>query len=460
MSRLIVLGLACVALTGCVVGPDATRPDLRTAEAFTGQPADARARLRADWYRDFADPQLDRLAERALRDNIDIAIARANLDIARANVRRSRASLFPTLDAFLSTQLSGDLTGDVDSRTGATSGLGLGFDADIAGRNTRQLEAARAAREASAFSLADTRRLILEALVLDYIAFQRAGARLALLDENLDLQARTLEIVTARYNAGLSPKLDVDRASADLARSRAQRGLLEADQRQALFRLNILMGDNPASVQMAGDDGGQIPIYRGLPAAGLRNDLLRNRPDVRRAEAVIVADTARIGVEMADLDPSLRLPGTLTGRAGDGADEVTFGVSALLDVPLFDFGARRADVDAQRARAAAAFSEYRLTVLEAQREVEAALAVLAALQDRRAELERAGSSSQSAYDQLDALYREGLAGFIDVLDAQRTLIGIREQLVETDASLASTYAQLNAALGGFPEADDASASNG
>ena len=202
----------------------------------------------------------------------------------------------------------------------------------------------------------------------------------------------------------------------------------------------------------AGND--PIPAFEGEPELGIPADLLRNRPDIRRAEALLVVETALIGVETADLYPSLRLPGTLSGRAGDGASDIAFSASALLDVPLLDFGRREAEVDAQNATARAALEAYRIALLDAQQEIESALVQVSALKDQRVELERAGERSQAAYDQLDALYREGLAGFIDVLDAQRTLIQIRQQIVETDAALASALATLSAALGASFAAED------
>ena len=274
---------------------------------------------------------------------------------------------------------------------------------------------------------------------------------MTLLDETLDLQARTLEIVTARFEAGLSPALDVDRAAADLARSRAQRGLLEANRKQSAYRLSVLTGLPPRSDQFEGNSDDVIPAFMGDPDLGVPADLLRNRADVRRAEALLIVETALIGVETADLYPSLRLPGTLSGRIGDGSDSASFNVSALLDIPLLDFGRRKAEVDAQSADAKAALDAYRLSLLEAQREVDSALVEVSALRDQRREIQLAGERSQAAYDQLDALYREGLAGFIDVLDAQRTLIQIREQIVETDAALASALARLSSALGGLPD---------
>lgn len=438
-------------LSGCVVGPDPVAPELETPVAFENALELADRPVSNDWYLAFDDPVLTALTETALDNNLDLSAARANLDVARANARAAGADLLPSLDAFINSQIGGPLTGGAEADATSSGGLSVGFDPDIAGGNKRFREAANARVEAAALTARDLQRLITEAVAVEYISLRRAGARLALLDETLELQARTLEIVAARFDAGLSPALDVDRVAADLARSRAQRGLLEADRRQAAFALSVLTGAPPRSDRFGKPEDDVIPTYDGNPDLGVPADLLRNRADIRRAEALLIVETALVGVEVADLYPSLRLPGTLTGRAGSGSDQLSFNINALLDIPLLDFGRREAEVDAQEARVRAALDDYRALLLEAQREVESALVQVGALKEQRAELEIAGERSQAAYDQLDALYREGLAGFIDVLDAQRTLIQIRQQLVETDAALATALARLSAALGSMPE---------
>ncbi|MEO0466404.1 MAG: TolC family protein [Pseudomonadota bacterium] len=441
--------VAILLVTGCTVGPDPVTPDIGVADTFENRPGVPIPPIRDDWYTSFEDPVLVELAEAALANNIGLSAARANLAVARANATAASADLLPTLDGFSNTQISGPLSGGVDADTNLSTGLSLDFDPDISGRNKRSLEAATARFDAAALSVADLRRLIVEDLVLEYISLRRAGARLTLLDENLDLQARTLEIVQARFDAGLSPALDVDRAAADFARSRAQRGQLEASRKQAGFALSVLTGEPPRSDQFGDPASDIIPSYGADPEPGIPADLLRNRADVRQAEAILLVETALIGVETADLYPSLRIPGTLTGRTGSGADDLNFSFGALIDVPMLDFGRRQAELEAQEARALAALENYKLTVLDAQQDVEAALTQVDAFRQQRAELQNAGERSQAAYDQLDALYREGLAGFIDVLDAQRTLIQIREQIVDSDAAIASSLARLSAALGGF-----------
>ncbi|MEM9760761.1 MAG: TolC family protein, partial [Pseudomonadota bacterium] len=273
-----------VFLSACTVGPEPEAPDLNSAASFENAIAIPERAIREDWYLAFEDPVLTELVETALANNLDISAARATLDVSRANARAARTTLLPSLDAFINGQLGGALAGDIDANSTLSGGLSMAFDPDIAGRNDRALEAARARVDAAAFSVLDVRRLVVQAVVLEYISLRRAGSRLTLLDETLDLQARTLEIVQARFDVGLSPALDVDRAAADLARSRAQRGQFEADRKRAAYALSVLTGLAPSSSAFDADYDA-IPLLVGNPELGVPSDLLRNRPDVRRAEA-------------------------------------------------------------------------------------------------------------------------------------------------------------------------------
>lgn len=445
------------ALSGCasLTVSDSTIEPLSVEESFenkleteaTTEPT--LSENNAFWYENYNDPILNGIVERARTNNLSVAAALDALEVARAQLGITETVLMPSLDAFVSANLGAISLSGGDVSADGNVGLSGLFDPDIAGGNKARRDAAMASLTAASLSVEDIQRLVVETVVLEYITLRRAGTRLALLDETLELQRQTLDIVDARFRAGLSPALDVDRAAADLARSTGQRGLFEAARKDAAYSLSILTGEPPNYRAFEGQDPPGIPSFSGKPQLGVPADLLRQRPDVRQAEAELIAASKLIGAERADLLPSLRLPGTLSAAGGDGRELVSLSLSALIDMPIFDFGRRKLEVRAQEARARAAVKGYRSALLEAQGEVESALVTLEALEQQRAALEIAGTRSQSAYDQLEALYREGLAGFIDILDGQRTLIQIREQVVETDADLASALAQLNSALGGI-----------
>ena len=403
----------------------------------------------ADWWLGFNDPELSSLIELAQTDNLDIQETLTQLRATYALTKAIRSDLFPTFDGFLDNRLGSLLTSGIDPSLTGSLGASMSFNPDITGRNKNRLAAAQADYLAAELGVDNLRRLIREAVALQYIELRRAGARLALLQTTLDLQQTTLEIVEARYAAGLSPKLDVDRTRADYSRTRAQQSLIMANRKQAMYALSVLTGQLPGALEFDDALTDQIPTFSAGAAVSLPADLVRRRPDIRAAAANLESEIISIRVEKSDLLPSLQLPGSISAGYGDvsgSADEISLSLSALLDIPLFDYGRRQAEVEAQRARAKAAAIAYRSSVLSALQEVEGSLVQISAIQQSLDMQLESVRSSEAAYDQLDALYREGLASFIDVLDAQRTLISSRESIVQTEANLASAIVSLYAAL--------------
>lgn len=444
LPRLLAAVVPC--LCACAaVGPDYEAPELEVPEGFIAPPPDVPEDAADPWWRGFRDPVLDELVRNGLEANIDLAEALARLDEARATVRAARSGLYPVFDGQVSGTTRSDFGGDTTDA--ADAGFVLAFVPDLFGGQRRRIEAARAAARAASLQLVDVRRLTAAAIAQQYIELRRTQARLALLDTSLELQQQTLEIVEARRTAGLSADLDVQRAAADLARTRAQRGLLQNARARARNALAVLLGRPPDAELAPPDREPTIPSYASGPAVGLPAALLRNRPDVRAAEQALVAATAGIGVEVADLWPTLRMPGALTTVLAGAGPDVLGTLTADLALPLVDGGGRRADVRAAEARAQGAVARYEQAVLDSLEDVENALVAIQSFTERNAELERAVRASERAFDQLDALYREGLATFIDILDAQRQLIGSRESFVDSEAALASAVVQLYAAVG-------------
>jgi len=446
-------------LSACATGPErgpelgpeprVTAPDLPLAYAQVedGAPAANQGVSPGDvWWAGFDDPVLATLIETGLAQNRDIAAALARLDAASAQITAARAGLFPRLDGEASidarTQPGGS---DLDTSASA-AGL-FSFTPDLFGGQRRAIEAARADAASQEALAADVRRLTAASIASQYLALARAQARFALLETSLDLQRQTLDIVRQRFEAGLSAGLDVQRAEADLARTQAQRGTLIIARAEALNALAVLSGRTLSGWDVPEPDA--IPSFTRDIAPGVPAALLRGRPDIRAAEADLAAALARVGVARAALYPQLTLPGSITADLGaaDFADTITAQIAAVLDIPLFDAGARRAGLTASQALAAAALADYEQAVLVAVADVETALARIDAIEARRQELARAVTASERAFDQLNALYREGLATFIDILDAQRTLIDSREAAVNADAELAQAVIDLYAALG-------------
>ena len=331
------------ALTACVAGPDYAAPDTPEPERYSRAPqAEPAGPNGADpWWTGFGADGLDALIEAALSNNLDIRQSAERLAAAEALARAARSDFFPTVDGGV------DAAARTNGPDTASAGLTLSQIIDVNGRLQRAQDRARADLLAAQYQLEDIRRLTAASAASLYVDARRARARLTLLDASLELQQRTLDIVERRAEAGLSADLDVRRAAADLARTRAQRGALELQQARARNALSVLLARTPGQGLDALDPSSDAPSdalglsYEASIPVGAPADMIRRRPDLRAAEARLMAATAGIGVAQADLYPALRLPGAITADLGDGpGDDLADSLSAVLVVPLFDFGRR------------------------------------------------------------------------------------------------------------------------
>ena len=445
MIRSAIALLAALTLSACAAtDPVTIEPALAAPPVYaTDLPPSG---IDREWWLGFGDPVLDRLIRQGLEANLDIDAAADRLAAAGALLRAERADRLPSLDG------SADAGVALANDSEVTAGAGLFglFNPDINGRLAAEIRAAAADYAERDYLLADQRRIVAAAIASQYIELRRTGAQLDLLDQSTELQERTLRIVTLRFEAGLAANLDVRRAAADLAQTRARRGLIAIARAEADNALAVLLAEPPGTVSVAAEGAADIPDYGRGPPAGVPADLLRRRTDLLASEARLARAAADIGIEQADLRPSLTIPGSL--GLGDGSLGGLFGdflltLGAAIDLPLFDGGRRRAEVDAAQAEAQARLAEYRATFLQSLGEVENALVAIDAYRRRNADLVEAIEESETALSQSNALYREGLTTLFDVLDAQRQLIASRQALIDSEAALAGAYVAFHAAIG-------------
>ena len=445
MSRMLSVGALTMVLGACAsVGPVELEPQVAPPPVYaTDLPPSG---IDRDWWLGYDDPVLDALVRRGLEANLDIDAAADRLASAAALLRAERADRLPSVDG---TAQAGVALSN-DEQVTATAGLFGLFNPDISGRLAAEIRAAAADYAEREFLLADQRRIVAAAIANQYIEYRRTGAQLELLDESTDLQERTLRIVTLRFEAGLAANLDVRRAAADLAQTRARRGLIAISRAEAQNALAVLLAEPPGLFEIAALGASEIPDYGLGPPAGVPADLLRRRTDILAAEARLARAAADVGIEQADLRPSLTIPGTLglgDGSLGGLFSDFLVSIGAALDLPIFDGGRRRAEVGAAQADAQARLAEYRAIFLQSLGEVENALVAIDAYRERNTELAEAIEQSETALSQSNALYREGLTSLFDVLDAQRQLIASRQALIDSEAALASSYAAFHAAIG-------------
>jgi NodT family efflux transporter outer membrane factor (OMF) lipoprotein len=349
------------------------------------------------------------------------------------------------------------------SKSSAQSGSGTtrelysaGFDAswelDVFGGLRRGAEAAQADLEASVEDLRDTRVSLLAEVVLNYVDLRTAESRLAKAEANLRSSSETYDLARWRNQAGLVSALDVAQARTELESVRASLPALHTAIAGAQNRLAVLLGVAPGELKTRLSPTAAIPLADRSIAVGIPADILRQRPDVRAAERRLAAQTARLGEAEAARYPSFRLSGSLglealtLGGLADGAQ--TRSLLAGITAPIFDAGRIRANIGIQDALLEQARLSYRAAVMNALEEVENALVAVNNTDQRRGRLARAVDSAHEALQIAEYQYASGLADFLNVLNSQRTLLSLEDQLANSTGELASAQIQLYKALGG------------
>jgi len=455
---------ACVlALGACAVGPDYEAPDIDAPEAFEAAEVvaivnddDAAPALATAWWRGFSDPLLSAFVADAIERNYEIAAAAANVRAAEAAVAAAEARDAPKLDAGTDTraetrQFLSDDGDDVSGRTAAGT-LGVALAPDLFGRTRRRVEAAEAAREAARHALAGLVLTRSADVARTYLQYRGTERQLELLRESVALQEKTLKIVRSRYEAGLSPELDLRRAETSVERLRADIPPLERTLADARQQLAVLTGRYPGTLGDALGTSAGIPDYTHRIDVSIPAAALRRRPDVRQAEADLKQAVAGIGVAEAEFFPLVSLFADVTIATGgigfvSALDRVLGTIGATVQQRVFDGGTRAADVDAARARADAALAIYRQRLVDAARQIEATLNALEASLARQEALDKAVAASGRSFEQAERLYQLGLSSFLDVVDAQRVQASAEQALATERTNYATQIATLFEVLG-------------
>lgn len=418
----------------------------------------------AAWWQTLAEPLLTDLMQRAATGNRDLAQAEARVREARARRGISDADRYPTLQASAGATRR---TSSEETGSGSTSQLyNAGFDArwelDIFGGKRRALEAATANLEASEYDLHNVLVSLLAEVALNYIDTRAFQARLAVAEANLRSQRETFDIARWRAEAGLATQRDVEQATLNLEQTRAQIPALRTGIAQAANRIAVLLGQNPGTLDDVLAAPRAIPAAPSAIALGVPADALRRRPDVQRAERKLAAQTAQIGVATAAQYPNFVLTGSIgleALRAGRllNAGALATSLGASIGGTVFDAGRLRQNVAVQNALQQQALGLYEAAVLSSLEEVENALVAYAAEQQRREALAAAAGAARNAAELASFQYSSGLVDFQVVLDTQRSLLSLEDQLAASQGTVTSNVVRLYKALGGgwTPLAGDA-----
>ena len=463
-----------LALAGCVAGPNYAPPrpsslgadghyvaPLPLLSPISAQPAPAA------WWRQFGDPDLSVLVERAVADNLDVAVASSRLLQAREAAIQAGAARVPRLGANAGIARNGYVSGrPVTTFPGAggntftassadTTNLSISSDAsytvDLFGAIARSVEAARANADAAALDVAALRVTIAADTANTYIQGRIAQDRLAIARDSLANADNNVEIAQWRVRAGLVSATDVEQARAQRAQQRVALPLLETSIANAASNLAVLTGQAPQATAAVFAQPRAIPQPPAGFAVGVPADTLRQRPDVVASERRLAAASAQIGVAQAQLYPTLSLTGNLASNASGLSgvlNQISFGLAGNLAQTIFDGGRLRSQLRSQKAAATGSLADYRRTVLGALRDVETALQNLWSAQARLASQREAVDAAQASAIYARSRYQSGLIDFTTLLTIENQLLSARDGYASTAGDRALAAVQLYAALGG------------
>ncbi len=459
MRSILAMGLAVLA-SACAVGPDYRVPETAATPFVAAQGAGVDEQpFEAAWWKQFGDSTLDSLIDRALADDLDLAVAVARVEEARAFLGAARRDRWPGVTTEIAgtngrQQQPGFTTDRVDIDS-YDAGFGTLWELDLFGRVRRGIEAAGAEADAAVSSLRDAQVLVAAEVARNYVELRGAQKRLRVARENLGLQRETLDLTRVRLELGRGTDLDVVSAAARLAATEATIPPLAAAETIAANRLAVLLGLRPGALA---DELAPREIAPHLTTIAVASPeaLLQRRPDIRAAERELAAATARIGVAKADLFPRLSLSGFIGFIAGDASDlgesqSRAWSVSPVLSWAGFDRGTY-ARIAAAGARTAGLLASYELTVLRALEETENAFAIYGSERQRLQAVVEQATASRTAAELARVQYREGAVDFLRLLDAERTLLQAEDEVAAAEASLNSSVVSIYKALGGGWEA--------
>jgi NodT family efflux transporter outer membrane factor (OMF) lipoprotein len=463
--------VASALLTGCAAGPDYVRPDAPLPTQFHGQLAlDQRSAANkadlVDWWKGFGDPQLARLVELALKEDLDLAQASARVLQARAGLGAANAALLPSgnvsgqaASAYQSVQTP--LGQILNSRPGFDrhghayeADLGASWEVDVFGGLRRGREAAIADYQASQAGAAAARLAVAAQTADIYIGFRGLQARLAIAQRQVRTQEDLLSKVKLLEGKGLATGLQMNQTEGALAQARATVPALETALESAMNALDVMLGSVPGTHRAELAEPGEIPSAPRIANTGSPADLLRRRPDLIVAERRLAASNARIGVAVAEYYPKFSLSG-LIGSAtsissgnlfSSGADQAA-GVLGLR-WRLFDFGRIDAQIDRARGQQAEMLAAYRLAALRATEDVEDAFSALVKREEQAALLAQGVDSLARARGASFAAYQKGVVSLIEVLQADENLLRASDARAQAQTESALAAVATFKALGG------------
>jgi len=479
--RALSLAALLVALPGCKVGPNYTRPTTAMPVSFAEPHAVAVPSTQPDggpeafWWERFNDAELNSLVRRAVVANNSIKVASARVQQARAAREIAQSLLYPQVDVGASAFRFRGSQSVLGLQNLGTDGsfLQAGFDAawtlDLFGGTRRLIESARADEEATDAERRGVTLMLAGETARAYIELRGAQRQLAVAHTTFDEQQQTLSVTQEKHQNGLASQLEVVRARTEVEATASEIPPIEQAIRQYIHVLSTLLSQEPTALSEELSPVVPVPSTTLDVAVGVPSDLLRRRPDIQQAERHLAASTAMVGVATAELLPHMVLgggAGVSARHAGDlfngnsSKDSSTYYLAGpAINWTIFDAGRRKAGVKMSEAEVDAAKAAYTDTVLNAFREVESSLVAVDRSRERVADLKRLSASAREGVTIAQRDYRNGILDQLTVLDAQRQSSRADMLLAQGEVALSVNTVALYKALGGGWEVAEPQASS-
>jgi NodT family efflux transporter outer membrane factor (OMF) lipoprotein len=470
LRRCALAALILWSAAGCAkVGPDFSAPPVSVSPHWQDA-GDARLTPTPDdhrtWWRAFNDPVLDRLVDTAYRENLSLRLAGVRVLEARAQLGFATGRLYPqeqqafgSVEKVRLSQRTAEAAPQQEfSFWQSELGVAASWEIDFWGKFRRAVESADAELFASVADYDNTLVSLTGDVANFYILIRTLEKRLAIARQNVVIQQESLQIAEARFRGGVTSQRDVEQAKAVLGGTQATIPSLESRLRQAEHGLSILLGRPPDSLAEFLGEAADIPAPPLHVAVGIPADLLRRRPDIRRAEWQAAAQCARIGVAKAELLPAFSLTGAFGFQAAD------LGRFSLADMfqwrsrtgnfgpsfrwSILNYGRLTNLVRVEDARFQELLLAYQDAVLRAQQEVEDSLIAFLKAQEQAGFLRDSTAAAKRSLDLAVIQYREGITDFTTVLTAQQALLNEQDNLAVTLGDISQNLVGVYRALGG------------
>jgi NodT family efflux transporter outer membrane factor (OMF) lipoprotein len=428
-------------------------------EAALEQPKLQTENTLVEYWKSLNNTTLNKLIEIALKQNLDLKQSMLRIDESFSLYRIERAGFFPDIDGESSYQRRRRSRGvasaisDPHDNFFSIGGV-MAWELDVLGRIRRLNESARAEIEASVEDYYATRVTLTAETALSFTRICTIQSQIASTLENIRTQRDSLQIAQDRFKVGIAPELDVRQAESNLGTTEAALPALRIDLHRELNRLSVLLGGFPEDNNQLLKNENDLPRVAEIEFRDLPFNVLRQRPDIRRAERSMAAQHARIGAKKAELFPIVSLPGSFSFQALNSVhsafnkNSLAFSIGPAISWNIFDMGATLNAVEVEKLRTEQLRVEYKRSVLSAVQEVEDASVSLREQRLRASSLRESVQASKKAAVLVRSLYLSGLTDFQNVLDSEQRLFTQQISLAQSEGLVVEAYISLYRALGG------------